>query len=116
MRPEPELSQVSNIWTCGTLDGMYLPCLTSTAKTSNYSNFATGRYESRQTVMDEDILDRIAVLKTYCGEFTNQVAGHSLGMDSHKKKNPLRNPLPCKEIQKGLDFVPRTGFEPVLPA
>ena len=38
------------------------------------------------------------------------------GIGSEQKKSPPRNPLPRRELQKGLDFVPRTGFEPVLPA
>ena len=28
-----------------------------------------------------------------------------------KQRNPPRNPLPRKELQNGLDIVPRTGFD-----
>ena len=35
-----------------------------------------------------------------------------VGTSVNNKKNPRRNPLPGRELQEGLDFVPRTGFTP----
>ena len=44
-------------------------------------------------------------------KFTKWVFGTMLGTTYDNKKSPPRIPLPRKGLQKGLDFVPRTGFE-----
>ena len=37
--------------------------------------------------------------------------GRLWGTDSEQKKSPPRNSLLGRELEKGLDLVPRTGFD-----
>jgi len=62
---------------------------------------AVGKLGPAPEVNGAQIKNSIAVLP-----FVNM-----LGRAFLKQRNPPRNPLPCKELQKGLDFVPRTGFD-----
>ena len=44
-------------------------------------------------------------------KLTTWIFGTMLGTIYDNKKSPPRNPLLGRNLQKRLDFVPRTGFE-----